>query len=127
MLMVVEEIVERGSGVLWIDNMGTVWAAVNQTSRSLVVYTVVKFILDVADGLGVKVKLCHTGRRSSVGEQVVDHLNKGKVKQAKALVELKESRKMGMSKVLGRWFNNLRPEVGLGRRCLQEVVARVPV
>ena len=65
-----------------------VWAAINQSSRSLPVYSVVKAVLDVEDGLGVKVKFCHTGSRSEVGEKVVDHLSKGELAQAGQLVEL---------------------------------------
>ena len=50
--------------------------------------------------LGVKVKLRHTKRRSSLEEQVADHFDKGEVKQAEALVELK-SRKMGNVHIQG--------------------------
>ena len=78
-------------------------------------------------GLGVKVKLRHTKRRSSLGEQVADYFDKGEVKQAEALVELKESKKIGISKVLSRWFNNIRPEIRPEKRCLQEVVYWSPL
>ena len=33
-------------------------------------YSIIKAVLDIADGLGVKVKFCHTGRRAEVGEKV---------------------------------------------------------
>ena len=48
--------------MLLIDNIGVVWAAINQSSRSLEVYSIVKAVLDIADGLGVKVKL-YSGSR----------------------------------------------------------------
>ena len=64
--MLAEEVVNRGSVVLLIDNIGVVWAAINQSSRSLPVYSVVKAVLDMVNGLGVKVKFCHTGSRSEV-------------------------------------------------------------
>ena len=127
MLMAVEEISANGSVLLWVDNIGAVWASVNQSSRSLLVYTVVKAILDLADGMGVRVKLCHTGRRTGVGEKVADHLSKGEVELAKDLAGLKEDRRVKMSRVLGRWFSNLKPELDLGRRCILEVAARVEV
>ena len=69
MIMVVEEVSLVGSSVLWV-----VWAAVNQSSRSMLVYNVTKAILDLADSLGVKVKICHTGRRTGKGEKVAEHL-----------------------------------------------------
>ena len=75
-----------------------VWAAINQSSRSLPLYSIVKAVLDIADGLGVKVKFCHTGRRSEVGENVVDQLSKGELAQAGQLVELKEEKQMEVSK-----------------------------
>ena len=49
----------------------------NQSSRSMLVYTVIKAILNFADGLGVRVKVCHTGRWTGLGERVADHLSKG--------------------------------------------------
>ena len=58
MMMAVEEVSKVGSTVLWVDNIGAVWAAVNQSSRSKLVYTVIKAILDLADRLGVRVKVC---------------------------------------------------------------------
>ena len=39
-------------------------SAVNQPIRSMLVFTVIKAILDFADGLGVKVMICHTSRRT---------------------------------------------------------------
>ena len=57
-------------------------------------YSVVKAVLDISDGLGVNVKFCHTGRRSEVGEKVADHLSKGELAQAGQLVELKEEKQM---------------------------------
>ena len=77
-----------------------VWAAINQSSRSLSVYSVVKAVLDVADGL--KLKFCHTGRRSEVGVKVADHLSKGE------LVELKGEKKREVSKQIGYFMNNMK-------------------
>ena len=46
--MVVEEVSQVGIAVLWVDNIGAVWAAVNQSSRSMLLFTVIKAILDFA-------------------------------------------------------------------------------
>ena len=51
---------------------------------------IVKAILDVVDGLGVSVNMCHTGRRCSVGEMVADHLIKGEMMEAEGLRELRK-------------------------------------
>ena len=53
-----------------------------------------KAVLQIADRLRVKMKFCHTGRRSEVGEKVADHVSKRKRKQAGQLVELKEGKQM---------------------------------
>ena len=37
LIMVLEEVSNVGSAVLWVNNIGAVWAAVNQSSRSMLV------------------------------------------------------------------------------------------
>ena len=127
MMVAVEEIAAKGSVVVWLDNIGAVRASVNQSSRSMLVYTLVKAILDLADGMGVKGKMCYTGRRTGVGEKVADHLSKGELMQAVGLADLVGTKRMEMSRVLARWFNNVKPELDLGRRCLLEGASRVEV
>ena len=78
------------------------------------VYSIVKAVLDIADGLGVMVKFCHTGMRSEVGKKVADHLSKGELKQAGQLVELKEGKKMGASKVMKRYLGNIKMYTWVG-------------
>ena len=60
--MVAEELPKVGIAMLWVDNIGAFVPAVNQSSMSMLVFTLIKAILDFADGLGVRVKVCHTGR-----------------------------------------------------------------
>ena len=36
---------------------------------------------DMSKGLGVKAKIFHTGRRTSIGESVADALSKGKLEE----------------------------------------------
>ena len=93
----------------------------------MLVYSVVKAVLDVADGLGVKVEFCHTGRRSEVGEKVADHLSKGGLAKAGQLVELKEEKKREVSKQMEFFLDNIKADVSLGRRLLRELKARVEV
>ena len=104
-----------------------VWAAINQSSRSLPVYSVVKAVLGIANGLVVKVKLCHTGRRSEVGEKVSHHLNKGELAQSGQLVELKEEKQMEVSRVMKYYLENIKADVYLGRSLLRELKIRVEV
>ena len=40
-----------------------------------------KYIEDMNVGLGVKAKIFHTGRRTSIGERVADALSKGKMEE----------------------------------------------
>ena len=54
MMMMVEGIVLGGSLLLMIDNKVVVWESLNQSSRRLVVYTIVKAMSDVADVEGVE-------------------------------------------------------------------------
>ena len=126
-IMVVEEVSKVGSAVLWVDNIGAVWAVVNQSSRSMLVYTVIKAILDFSDGLGVRVKICLTGRRTGKGERVADHLSKGDLDKATLEAGLRKKMRTKMSNTLARWFMHAAPELYLGRRGLLEVAGRVKV
>ena len=112
LLMLAEEVVDRGSVVLLIDNIGWVWAAINQSSRSLPVYSVVNAVLDIADRFGVK---------------VADHLRKGELAQAGQLVELKEEKQMEVYKKMGHYLDNVKAIVYLGRSLLRELKTRVEV
>ena len=76
----VEEIVEAGAVALYIDNSGFVWAHRKGSSRDDYIYTLAKLVEDFCAGVGLRVKLFHTGRRTSVGERVADALSKGNMK-----------------------------------------------
>ena len=59
---------------------GQHWCCVvKESSRSKVVYTGVKAFLDLANGMGVRVKFVHSPRCSGRGEVVADLLSKGNV------------------------------------------------
>ena len=75
-----EEIVETGAVALYIENSGFVWAHRKGSSRDDYIYTLAKLVEDFCAGVGLSVKLFHTGRRTSVGERVADALSKGNMK-----------------------------------------------
>jgi hypothetical protein len=76
----VEEIVEAGAVAVFVDNSGFVWAHRRGSSRDEYIWTLAKFMVDFGRGLGVKVRLFHTGRRTSGGERIADALSKGNMK-----------------------------------------------
>ena len=67
------------------------------------------------------IKVFHTGRRTTTGDQVADDLSKGKV----ALVEKNMPEGVDVtarvSKVLLDWLRNPRVSIALGRRVLEEL------
>ena len=71
----------RGAAALMVDNIGFCYAAQNGSSRDEKIWTVAKFIDDIAEGLGIRVKVFHTSRRSELGEKLADHLSKGEMLQ----------------------------------------------
>ena len=71
--------------------------------------------------------MCHMGRRTGTGEKVADHLSKGEVDKAKLEAGLKQELKVKRSNTLARWFENAKPDLYLGRRCLLEVARKVKV
>ena len=126
LLMEAKEVQRKGSVVLMVDNIGAVWASVKESSRSKLVYTVIKAILDVADGLGVRVKMVHTGRRSDVGEAIADHLSKGEVMKARMEWGL-VGNQVTVSKALNYWMTQVNVDVFLARSLLQDLSRTVEV
>ena len=123
----VEEIVEAGAVAIYVDNSGFVWSHRKGCSRDEWIYTLAKFIDDFCTGMGVKVKLFHTGRRTSKGERVADALSKGKMKEVEADMPGALDVSERGSKVLRRWINDPRVDRDLARRVLREVSLRVDV
>jgi hypothetical protein len=78
-------------------------------------------------GIGVNVRLFHTGRRTSMGERVADALSKGNMQEVRnempAGIDVSER----SSKVLLRWIGNPRVDRALGRKGLLEVAGRCNV
>ena len=63
--------------------MGFVWAHTIGCSWDEYIDTLAKYIENMSEsvGLGVKAKIFHTGRRTSMGERVADALSKGKMEE----------------------------------------------
>ena len=123
----VEEIVEAGAVALYVDNSGFVWAHRKGCSRDEWIYTLAKFMEDFCTGLGVKVKLFHTGRRTSKGERVADALSKGNMREVEEEMPGAVDVSGRGSKVLERWIHDPRVDRDLARRVLREVAPRVDV
>ena len=123
----VEEIVEAGAVAVFIDNAGFVWAHRKGSSRDEYIWTLAKFMEDFCKGLGVRVKLFHTGRRTSKGERIADALSKGNMKEVKE--EMPEGVDVSdrCSRVLDRWMKDPRVDRDLARRVLGEVQGKVDV
>ena len=82
---------------------------------------------DFCTGLGVKVKLFHTGRRTSKGERVADALSKGNMREVEEEMPGAVDVSGRGSKVLERWIHDPRVDRDLARRVLREVAPRVDV
>jgi len=123
----VEEIVEAGAVAVFIDNSGFVWAHRKGCSRDEYVWTLAKFMEDFGRGLGVKVKLFHTGRRTSKGERIADALSKGNMEEVKNEMPDGVDVSEKCSKVLNRWIHDPRVDRDLARRVLGEVQSKVEV
>ena len=67
-----KDIVKVGAAVISVDNAGFVYACGNGSSRCEFVYSMAKFIQDMLKGMGVNIKLFHTGRRTTAGERICD-------------------------------------------------------
>ena len=74
-------------------------------------------------GLGVVARIFHTGRRTTVGEQVADALSKGNFTEVEAEMPGAVDVTHSCSQVL----HDPRVDRALGRRCLQEVAVRAEV
>ena len=79
-----KEIVAEGAAAIDVDNSGFVYASYNGISKCEYIYTLAKFIQDMASGIGVDIKLFHTGRRTTMEERIADALSKGNMEEVRA-------------------------------------------
>ena len=122
-----KEIVRIGAAAIYVDNAGFVYSCAKGTSKCEYVYTMAKYIADMSAGMGVNIKLCHTGRRTTSGEKICDALSKGEFSEVK--LEMPDGKDISerASKVLLRWINNPTVTRSLGRQGLQEVASQCDV
>ena len=113
------EVVKRGSVVLRVDNTGFVYAFQKGHSRDPYVYTLVKALRYVAEQLEFRVHVVHVSRRTSVGDQIVDHLSKGEDSKVRDLAP--ESVEVGIwSKCFLNWIKHPRVSCDFGRQIMVE-------
>ena len=81
----------------------------------------------MAVGMGVSVRLFHTGRRTTMRERVADTLSKGNMEEV--AMEMPEGKDVSgrASKVLLGWMRNPVVDRAMARRGLLEVSARCEV
>ena len=104
-----------------VDNLGFVYATESGCCTDEIIYTLSKCLKDVADGLGIQVVVFHTGRRTSVGDQIADDLSKGKLENMEDLMGDSQDVGLGLSKELLNWLRFPRVDMDLGRRVLVEL------
>ena len=104
-----------------------VWATRKGSSRDDYIYTLAKCMQDLCTGLGVVVKVFHTGRRSSPGERVADALSKGKMKEVEDEWPGAKDVSARKSRVLERWIQNPMVDRDLASKVLRELQTRVEV
>ena len=109
------------------DNLGFVYAFRKGHSKDIHIYTLAKAVHDIGLGLGAQVRIFHTGRRTSVGDKVVDHLSKYEMVAVRNLVPNMLDVRDQLPRVLGDWINKPRPCQDLGRKALVELSRRFPV
>ena len=117
----------RGAVTLMCDNLGFVFAWKTGHSRDLSIYTMSKLVNDVAAGLGAQVMIVHTGRRTSVGDKIVDHLSKDEMDSVEHLSPGMKDVSDKLPKALGEWIKKPVPRVDLGRQVLTELSGKFPV
>ena len=122
-----KDIVEVGAAAIYVDNAGFVYAAAKGTSKCEHIYTLAKYIADMSAGMGVQIKICHTGRRTTSGERICDALSKGAFSEVKQEMPDGKDVSQRASKVLLRWINNPVVTRSLGRSGLQEVATQCEV
>ena len=112
---------EQGGISLNCDNIGFYWAFRNGSSRDELVYTILKAINDLADGLGIVIRVFYQRRRTELGDQIVDHLSKGESQQVESLWPEGVRWTGRPSNELRRWIEKPRVMLDLGRRLLVEL------
>ena len=121
------EIQEAGGVALMIDNIGFCYASESGCSRDEILWTISKAVADLAEGLGVPIRVFHTARRTSLGDKVADDLSKGKTHSVMQVLPGSKNVSCRTSKVLLNWLAAPRIDMELGRAVLLEIAAKAEV
>ena len=103
------------------------WAHRKGQSKDECIWTIAKTMEDFCLGVGVKLRLFHTGRRTTVGERVADALSKGDWKEVEREMPGAVDVSGRKSVVLDRWLHDPRVDRDMASRVLREVSTRVDV
>jgi hypothetical protein len=82
------------------------------------VYTISKALNDLADGLGIVIRVFYQRRRTELGDQIVDHLSKGESRQVGSIWPQGVKWTGRPSDELRKWIKRPRVMMDLGRRLL---------
>ena len=121
------EIQEAGGAALMIDNLGFCYASSSGCSADEIIWTLSKALADLAEGLGVPIKVFHTSRRTSLGDKVADDLSKDKVLDVMQALPGSRDVTAKASKVLLSWLRAPRVDMELGRAVLVELAMQTEV
>ena len=112
----------RGRPVLNIcDNAGTVWGIRKGRSTNLFLYTILKAIVEIAEGLDIELRVEHANRMTNAGDRIADALSKGDIQRAKKeWGNVRPSQEKVPDTVLN-WFR----QPYLTRNLSQEVLAEI--
>ena len=116
-----KDIQQAGGAALMCDNIGFMWAHRNGCSSDEYIWTLAKCLADLSLGLGVQIKVFHTRRRTSVGDELADDLSKGKLDMVEELMPGGIDISYRVSKVLLDWIKNPFVKMELGRKVLLEL------
>ena len=119
------EIQRAGGAAILVDNIGFMWATHNGNSRDEHVWTLVNCLDSLARGLGVGIKVFHTRRRTSLGDQIADDLSKGVVSNLNDSLPGHRDVSYTVSRVLLKWIERPMVKFELGRDVLLEVKAKL--
>ena len=117
------EIQRAGGAAIMVDNIGFMWASQNGNSRDEHVWTLVNCLDSLARGLGVKIKVFHTRRRTSLGDQVADDLSKGVLYKLNDYLPGHSDITSTVSRTLVKWIERPMVRFELGRQILNEIEA----
>ena len=117
----IPDIARNREVIIHCDNAGFVAVYRKKHSKCVYAYTIAKALHDVAEGLGVVVKVVKTKRCSGPGEEAADALSKGDWERAWDNMPLKDIDPGRVPRSLLKWITNPSPDMMLGERILSDM------